>query len=130
MKALGVRVRAALLDVVCALVSGRGVPPEDRASVRGSLALDGFRKAARAYLVRRLLRPWGGPDDVTLLAPALDGLFTIAVSVGDLAVGEAILRSGTYEPHTVAYYRRHLRPGMTVVGGRHHLDLVLSPAGG
>ncbi len=71
MKAPGVRARSLLLDLICALVSGRGIAPADRASVRGSLALDGFRKAARAYLVQRLLRPGGRPGYVAFLAPAL-----------------------------------------------------------
>ncbi len=136
MKALGVRARAALLDLISALVTGRSVAPGDRAAVRGSLALDGFRKAARGYLVRRLLHPGSRQDDVTLLVPALDGLFTIAVSSGDLAVGEEILRSGRYEPHIASFYRRHLRPGMTVLDvganvGFHalHAAALVGPSG-
>jgi len=50
-----------------------------------------------------------------LLTSALDGLFRIAVAVDDAAVGAEVLTTGTYEPHVVAFYRAHLRPGMSVV---------------
>ncbi len=83
MKTPGVRARSLLLDLICR---------EDRAAVRGSLRLDGFRKAARAYLVQRLLRRASRSGYVTLLAPA------------------------------------KAREIAARVQGRHHLDLVFSPA--
>jgi FkbM family methyltransferase len=114
MPALAQRARLALLGGVTRLVTGRGLSEADRERLAGELALHGFRNAARGHLLRRLL---GGSDPgaLTLVVPALDGLFRIAVSAGDLGVGRDLARHGVYEPHVVALYARVLRPGMTVL---------------
>lgn len=56
-----------------------------------------------------------GSGGATILAPARDGLFTVALPASDFGVGWEILEHGTYEPHLVAFYRSHLRPGMRVL---------------
>lgn len=51
-------------------------------------------------------------DDIELAR--LD-LFSIYVSQSDLAVGQEIARTRTYEPHVTAEFRRLIQPGMTVI---------------
>ena len=106
------RSRMYLLDIVSRVVVGSGIPADDRAAVDGRLKLQGFRRTALGYL---LSRGNSAGKDLVLLAGALDGSFRIAVAADDAAVGSEILTTGTYEPHVVAFYRAHLRPGMSVV---------------
>jgi len=109
------RARMTLVDLVCRAVAGQGLRPEEIPEVEGRLRLFGFRKTARAFLLRRMARSAVEAGGITILSPALDGLFTLAVSGEDFGVGWDILERGTYEPHIVAFYRHHLRPGMTVL---------------
>lgn len=111
----GLRARCILLDLVCRAVTGRPLDRTERLEAETRIALDGFRKAARASLVRRMARAAFRSGGATILAPALDGLFTVAVPASDFGVGWEILEHGTYEPHVVAFYRRCLRPGMRVL---------------
>jgi FkbM family methyltransferase len=106
--------RARLLDLFCRLVTGEPIVPAEGPEVREKLRLFGFRKTARDFLIRRLAPAAAQDGGLTMLAPALDGLFHVALSGTDLGVGWEILRKGTYEPHLVAFYRSHLRAGMTV----------------
>jgi hypothetical protein len=106
--------RARLIDLVCRLVTGEPIRSAEGPEVQEKLRLFGFRKTARDFLLRRLAPAAVQDGGLTMLAPALDGLFSIALSGADLGVGWDILRKGTYEPHLVAFYRSHLRPGMSV----------------
>jgi len=115
MNSMGMRTREIALDLLTRLLVGGGIAPEERARVRSEMRLSGFRNASRNHLLRRMMRAGLAGGDVRILAPALEGLFTIACSALDSGVGWAILEHGTYEPHVVACYRRRLRPGMTVV---------------
>ncbi len=111
----GLLARRALLDIVCRAVTGRRLDRAERREAETRIALDGFRKAARGFLLRRMAQAAFRSGGATVLAPALDGLFTVAVPASDFGVGWEILEHGTYEPHVVAFYRRHLRPGMRVL---------------
>lgn len=111
----GVLGRMVLLDVVSRLVAGRGLLGQEKEALRGQVRLLGFRKTARGHILRSLgdgRQPEGG---LTVLAPAMDGLFTLAVDAADLVVGQEVLAAGAWEPHIAAFYARFLRPGMTVV---------------
>jgi FkbM family methyltransferase len=110
-----VRARAALMDVLCRILTGEGLSREERAGALQRLRLFGFRKTAVDLLMRRVAQGARRQGGFTLLAPALEGSFTLAVSGNDLGVGWEVVRTGTYEPHLVRFYRRTLRPGMTVV---------------
>lgn len=112
---MGMRARERALDLLTRLLVGAGIAEEERARVRSEMRLSGFRKASRNHLLRRMMRAGLAGGDVRILAPALEGLFTIACSALDAGVGWEILEHGTYEPHVVACYRRRLRPGMCVV---------------
>lgn len=115
MNRLGVRARMALMDLICHLLTGRGVAPDVRAGLHDDLRLAGFRRAARGSILRQLTSCGSGGDGALLLVPALDGALPLFVSARDTAVGQEILETGTYEPHLVDLYRRILRPGMTVL---------------
>ena len=109
------RARMALIDAVCRIVTGKGLERAEKPDVEERLRLFGFRKTAREFLLRRLARAAVRDGGLVLFTPALEGLFTLAVPGDDLGVGSEILESGTYEPHIVSFYRRRLRPDMTVV---------------
>ncbi len=115
MNRLGVRARTALMDLICHLLTGRGIAPDERSEIRDDVRLAGFRRAARACILRKLTSGGSGGDGALLLVPALDGALSIFVSARDSAVGQEILETGTYEPHLVDLYRHILRPGMTVL---------------
>ena len=108
------RSRATLIDFVCRVVTGEPIRSAELPELREMLQLFGFRKTAHHFLLRRMTPAAFQDGGATMLVAALDGLFTIALSLTDLGVGWDILRKGTYEPHLVAFYRHHLRPGMTV----------------
>ncbi|HEX9426863.1 MAG TPA: FkbM family methyltransferase [Candidatus Polarisedimenticolia bacterium] len=135
MNGLGVRARMALVDLICHLLAGRGIAPPERAGLRDDLRLAGFRRAARAFVLRRLTGGHRG-EGAPILTSALDGALPLFVSAGDAAVGREILETGIYEPHLVALYRRLVKPGMTVVDiganiGFHalHAALLVGPGG-
>jgi FkbM family methyltransferase len=106
--------RRALLGLVHRIVLGGSIEADEEARLRSELQLSGFRGAARAHLLRRMMRAGLAQGDVRLVFPALDGLLTLACSAGDGGVGWEILAHGTHEPHVVAFYRSFLRPGMHV----------------
>lgn len=110
----GLFARELALGLLTRLLVGGGIAPEEDARVRSEMRLLGFRNAARNHLLRRMMRAGLRGGDVRILAPALDGLFTIACSALDAGVGWEILEHGSIEPHVVACYRRRLRPGMVV----------------
>jgi len=114
MSGMGMALRLRALDLLTHLLVGGGISPDERARVLSEMRLGGFRKASRNHLLRRMMRAGLAGGDVRILAPALEGLFTIACSALDSGVGWEILEHGTYEPHVVACYRRRLRPGMAV----------------
>ncbi len=128
--------RRVLLDFVCRAVTGRRLERSERADAETRIALDGFRKAARVFLLRRMADAALRNGGATLLAPALEGLFTLAVPMTDFGIGWEVLEHGTYEPHLVAFYRKHLRPGMQVLDvganvGFHalHAAALVAPSG-
>lgn len=104
-----------LLELVSRLVVGRRILPSEREALRGQVRLLGFRKTARGYLWRAVGDGAQARDGLVVIAPALGGLFPIAVDVADLLLGQEILTTGSWEPHIVAFYARYLRAGMTVV---------------
>lgn len=112
---LRLRLRRALLGLLGRAVGGHGLLPEERPQIERDLRTLGFRKTARSLLVRRMARSGLEQGEMTVIARALDGLFTIACAGDDFGVGWEILERGTYEPHVVAFYRRVLRRGMTVL---------------
>lgn len=111
---LGTRVRGLMIDLASRVLIGGSVPASERPWVETELRLSGFRKTARSYLLRAMARAALTRGDMTIVANALDGQFTIACSATDFGVGWDVLERGTYEPHIVSFYRRFLRPGMTV----------------
>ncbi|MFH1177660.1 MAG: FkbM family methyltransferase [Acidobacteriota bacterium] len=115
MSAVRTLARAALLDLACRLVRGRGLAAAERRRVARDLALAGFRKTAYRYLLDGITRQDLRPEGANLVFPVLGGLFVIACAAGDLGVGWDLLQEDTYEPHVAAYLRRTLRPGMCVV---------------
>lgn len=133
---LGTKTRSAMIDLASRILIGGGVPAAERAWVRSELRLSGFRKTARSYLLRRMARSALAQGDVTILAAALEGSFTIACSATDFGVGWEVLERGTYEPHIVSFYRRFIRPGMVVADiganiGFHalHAATLVGPSG-
>lgn len=128
--------RTALLGIIARTLTGRGITEAEKEKLASDMALSGFRKTARGLLVRRMMGAALESGPVTILAPALDGLFTIACPAMDFGVGWEILEHGTYEPHLVAYYRTVLEPGMTVLDvganiGFHalHAAALVGPSG-
>src|SRR5437867_6993510 len=114
MRTLKDRARRVLLDLVSRTGVGGKIEPAEEARIEGELRLLGFRGALRANLLRRMMRESLRCGDVRMIFPALNGLFTLACSATDAAVGWEILRNGTYEPHVAAFYRRTLGPEMVV----------------
>ena len=106
MSGMGMALRLRALDLLTHLLVGGGISPDERARVLSEMRLGGFRKASRNHLLRRMMRAGLAGGDVRILAPALEGLFTIACSALDSGVGWEILEHGTYEPHVVACYHR------------------------
>ncbi len=131
-----VRAKEALLDAVLRALTGRAADRVDRPGLRRSLAVNGFRHTARALLLRRWLGSHESGPNAVVLCPALGDLFTLAVAADDGGVGQVILESGTWEPHVAAFYRKMLRPGMTVLDvganvGFHalHAATIVGPSG-
>ena len=112
---LGLRARRALLGWIGFAVAGTPVQSAETSEVDRDLALLGFRKAARGFLLRRMAAAALREGEMTILSRGLGGRFVLASSGGDQGVGWEILERGTYEPHIVRFYERTLRPGMTVL---------------
>ncbi|MBZ5638263.1 MAG: FkbM family methyltransferase [Acidobacteriia bacterium] len=136
MNSVSAAARRVLLGLIGRAVTGAPIEPPERGWVDAELALSGFRKTAKSLLVRRLMRRGLEAGPVTILTPALGGLFTIATPGTDFGVGWEILEHGTYEPHVVEFYRRTLKPGMAVLDvganiGFHalHAATLVGPAG-
>lgn len=107
--------RRAVLGAVARWLGGGELSEEESAAAQRDLELLGFRKAAWGLLLKRRAGAALRAGGMTILAPCLDGRFVFACAGGDSGVGWEILEHGTYEPHVVAFYRRTLRPGMSVL---------------
>src|SRR5437867_2018834 len=111
----GVTVRLLLLDLVSRVVTGPRPSSVEREVLREQMRLLGFRRTVRGHILRGMCDGDGTRGGPMILAPALGGLFSMAVDAADLVVGHDILATGSWEPHIVAFYTRFLRSGMTVV---------------
>ncbi len=128
--------RTAAVNLVSLLVTGRRLDATERARIRGSLRLSGFRGTLRHAVLGMLAGGQSRQAETIVVAPALDGALRLALAADDSGVSLEILANGTYEPQLVAFYRRTLRPGMTVLDaganiGFHalHAALLVGPEG-
>ena len=128
--------RTAALDGVSLLVTGRRLDAKERPRIQGALRLSGFRSTLKHAVLGMLAGGQERQAETFLVAPALDGALRLALAADDSGVSLEILASGMYEPQLVAFYRRTLRPGMTVLDaganiGFHalHAALLVGPEG-
>ena len=128
--------RVVLAAIVARVLAGRWPTPVERTLLRDAIRLAGFRRAAQGLVLRGALGSAERAAVTTVLVPALEGLFTVAVSADDTGIGLEVLESGVWEPEVCGFYRRVLKPGMTVADiganiGFHALHAaVLVGAGG
>ncbi len=115
MSAAKERTRYALLSLVAKVVLGTRPAPADQPRLRSRLALFGFRRAVRSWLLEQLTTAGCGAGGAVILVPALGGKFTIAVRPDDCGVASEILTTGAYEPHVAAFYQRFIKPGMNIL---------------
>ena len=106
--------RVQLAAAMAWVLVGRRPRAVERGLLRDAVRLTGFRRAAQGLVLRGLLGSAERAAVTTVLAPALEGLFTVAVSADDTGIGLEVLGTGVWEPEVCAFLTRTLKPGMTV----------------
>ncbi len=109
------RAKYILLSLVTKIVLGTTPAPAEQSRLRSRLALFGFRRTVRSWLLDKLTTAGRGAAGAVIFVPALGGKFTIAVRPDDCGVGAEILQTGAYEPHLAAFYQRFIKPGMSIL---------------